>query len=835
MRRPVRARAVRPEKASKKASSGSWRDRLAVLLAIGTVAILGSTFLLSRDTQFLMPGPLASAHGAIENCSACHTKSGRGKLTWIHGLVAGDPLADSNACLTCHKMPDTAFNAHSAAAAVLEESTERLSTVAAATPAPLSARAQNAAFPTGRVTERDLYCATCHQEHQGASFDLTKLSNEQCHSCHVVKFDTFDSHHPKFEDYPFKRRTRLIYDHAGHFGKHYPEVAQKDPAKRVPETCSTCHSSREDKRLMAVAPFEQTCATCHLDQITGKERASGPKGIAFLSLPGLDLQTLNSKNASVGEWPGESEADLAPFMKVMIGRTEKGRSVIEAVDSLDLQDLSGASDDQIEAVTNLVWEIKKVFYALISGKASDVLGDLNVAGGRKLSPNLIADLTAGIPRDVLIGAQQQWLPNLAAEMANRTNPGSAPQAPLGSGARQAPSRSDPESGTPNPQGATERASEAEPDDSEATLSSEDTGSPSTKPESDGSALGEEPSGPGDPLSPGAAGSEPAGKARPNAQACVLAVFGQCLLFKDQAAERDGAAGQTNTTVRNPNAPRRSPAAALPPPMRAGLKGAGQPAQPRSPDQTDDLLVLTEEEIREMNARGYGASQPDEAAGQVDAADVIGSLQSAEPASSVDANAAVVRIESDVDPESWAEYGGWYWQDHAIYYRPTGHKDKFIYSWLTLTGPHAPIGADGPAAAVFEALTHKDAPGSCTKCHSIDDAQGQGRAVRFSPLSTANKQGRFTSFVHEPHFGILGSQNSGCLTCHDLGEGRPYLKSYEQGNPKSFVSNFGSVKKETCQTCHTSSMARQDCLLCHKYHVDGVITPIIDTRLPAPQP
>ena len=42
---------------------------------------------------------------------------------------------------------------------------------------------------------------------------------------------------------------------------------------------------------------------------------------------------------------------------------------------------------------------------------------------------------------------------------------------------------------------------------------------------------------------------------------------------------------------------------------------------------------------------------------------------------------MITIESDVDPESWAEYGGWYRQDYAIFYRPTGHKDKFIYSWL----------------------------------------------------------------------------------------------------------------------------------------------------------
>jgi hypothetical protein len=117
------------------------RDRLALLLALATVVCLGSALFLSKDTQllrFLMPGPLASAHGAIERCSACHTQSGSGKLSWLHGLVGGDPLADSKACLTCHKMPDTAFNAHSASAKVLARSTERLSKVAAgrASPSP---------------------------------------------------------------------------------------------------------------------------------------------------------------------------------------------------------------------------------------------------------------------------------------------------------------------------------------------------------------------------------------------------------------------------------------------------------------------------------------------------------------------------------------------------------------------------------------------------------------------------------------------------------------------------------------------------------------------------
>ena len=106
---------------------------------------------------------------------------------------------------------------------------------------------------------------------------------------------------------------------------------------------------------------------------------------------------------------------------------------------------------------------------------------------------------------------------------------------------------------------------------------------------------------------------------------------------------------------------------------------------------------------------------------------------------------MISIESDVDPESWAEYGGWYRQDYAIFYRPTGHKDKFIYSWLFLTGPQAPKGDTSPAAAVFDFLTSKDAQGSCTKCHSVDDIRGKGRVVNFSPISVDEQTGTLHEF------------------------------------------------------------------------------------------
>ena len=879
------------EKPESRPFSSEKRDRIAVLMAVLTAGALVLTFILSGGTQFLMPGPLASAHGAIAKCSACHTASGAGKLSWLHGLVAGDPLADSRACLTCHKMPNTAFNAHSAAPQVLKISADRLRKVAAITPQPESAQLQNIAFPADKVMATGMPCATCHQEHRGAGFKLNEISNAQCQSCHVVKFDSFDGHHPKFDNYPFKRRTRIIYDHAGHFGKHFPEVAKKDPARKIPSTCATCHSSSADKRLMAVAPFTETCTACHLDQIVGNERVSGPKGIAFLTLPGLDLQTLKEKNASIGEWPDGSEAELTPFMKVMISRTERGRALIKVVSGLNLQDLTDASDDQIKAVTNLVWEIKGLFYKLISGKASDVLADLNLGSGGKLSPSLVADLTASLPRDVVISAHQEWLPNLGTEMADgqhtseqdesgwstaitesRLAGSVSPEELLGLGARQAaPKLGQPAAGSDvagtagavrlaqanqqiqtksapgtvakkswqaDPVGRVDKAPEA------AVQAVQPQAAPAAVAAGKADTANAAPSG----------GTEtPAASAPPQNQAA-----GQTddLLYPDGgapeaasgnvaqvAAQPEAPAARIATSNAQPEGAARTPATAnVQPNGGTATLAAAPPPQNRAGGQTDDLLYP---DGGAPEAAGSQAPSNDGAAGSAPpAADASADAPSdaasgdAAPAVGADSAAAepqpraapVISIQSDVDPESWAEYGGWYRQDYAIFYRPTGHKDKFIYSWLVLTGLQAPKGDTSPAAAVFDSLTAKDAQGSCTKCHSVDDIRGKGRLVNFSPRKVESKQGRFTNFVHEPHFGVM--KDRGCLTCHSLAKGSPYLKSYEQSSPQNFASNFGAVKKELCQTCHTSSMARQDCLLCHKYHLNDVITPIMNTRIPA---
>ena len=419
---------------------------------------------------------------------------------------------------------------------------------------------------------------------------------------------------------------------------------------------------------------------------------------------------------------------------------------------------------------------------------------------------------------MVIGAQQQWLPNLATEM---NSPGS--------------------------------------DQSQSEWSTAITAAASATEEESGSDAGQA----APTSSPDVEVSETASIPKLDPPVCTVRIFGQCLMSKGRedkteaakakAAEPEGSAGDASANSETANEadggeetlsadeqPRvATPEGAVAEADTANAEADGgeetlspdeQPLE-KPADQIDELLFPTEDERRAIKD-AETAAKPEGPAGD-DPANSDSEL--AEPQMGV---ATVPGIESNVDAESWAEYGGWYRQDHAIYYRPTGHKDKFIYSWLSLTGPQASKGDTSPAAAVFDFLTGKEAQGSCAKCHSVDDVQNKGQVVNFSPLSVESKQGSFTNFIHEPHFQAVGIgqrigilENRGCLTCHDLEKSPAYLKSYERGNLQNFVSNFGEVKKDLCQSCHNNSTARQDCLLCHKYHVNGVITPIMSTKIP----
>ena len=164
---------------------------------------------------------------------------------------------------------------------------------------------------------------------------------------------------------------------------------------------------------------------------------------------------------------------------------------------------------------------------------------------------LVADLTAGIPRDVIISAQQLWLPNLATEMGKR------------------PVTSD------------------QDQNGWTTMTTEPTSAISAPPEEpSGQDARQEPQ----TLSPRASGSGAAGIAKRDPPPCIVSVLGQCLMFKGaddpaEAGQPEGVAGKSDNANAKPDGRKETPSAGdLPAVMRAGVKGSGGGLLKRWPEK-----------------------------------------------------------------------------------------------------------------------------------------------------------------------------------------------------------------------------------------------------------
>jgi len=392
--------------------------RWAMAVAIGFIVFLVS---FNGDQRFLSPGPLSSVHSSLKSCQNCHANVAAGDFDWMQSIFeTADAPKDSAACSDCHKSGTETLSPHGLAQNKLQALTKRHQGLSRVNPEPILVNFRNAMFPLEEAIQNGVTCSTCHKEHQGKKNDLKFMPDVQCQACHTKQFNSFQDGHPEFTNFPFERRTRIIFDHTAHFAKYIPKTkADGKISSKLPETCADCHKTDGSKGLMVVKRYDTMCAACHAGQIAGAERASGPKGVTLLTLPGLDLAVLRERNADIGEWPEDAEAEISPMMKLLIGSDDKRREMLDAVEKLDLLDLSDASDDDIVLVEKLVWEVKSLIYQFTSIKPQDAMKMLSPEMGGNIDAGLLARLTANMPRDVMLGVQRDWLPNLPAEVLKR--------------------------------------------------------------------------------------------------------------------------------------------------------------------------------------------------------------------------------------------------------------------------------------------------------------------------------------------------------------------------------------------------------------------------------
>ena len=177
-----------------------------------------------------------------------------------------------------------------------------------------------------------------------------------------------------------------------------------------------------------------------------------------------------------------------------------------------------------------------------------------------------------------------------------------------------------------------------------------------------------------------------------------------------------------------------------------------------------------------------------------------------------------------------EFGGWFGDFTELKYRPMGHADPVVEGWIEFAIAAETLSDDDDqnarALAMRDALlSPKDGPGACLKFHSVR-AFEMGPAVNWTYEYQASADRPHYWYSHDAHLKIVGvggipfsDPSRGCATCHKLNPKADFAASFGTFDAHEFSSNFHSIKRETCAQCHAEGRVRQDCQLCHRYHLE----------------
>ncbi|MEM7017570.1 MAG: hypothetical protein AAF512_09575, partial [Pseudomonadota bacterium] len=309
-------------------------------------------------------------------------------------------------CLNCHSFGESPLTAHAQTPNALAQLTAQANT------GHMPETLTRAVFDNQMEDQEKFSCAICHHEHHGGKKPQTVMRSHRCQACHQGQFDRFSNGHPEFSNFPYERRTRLIFDHVSHFGKHF--VDSKTEGRR-PEDCGHCHHPDDAGEQMVVKRFEDVCAECHIEQIEGRSRA-GAKGLPVLTVPGLDFKSLQAAGLSIGTWPEYADDSLNPFMKLLLSDTFEMRQALATLGNVDLLDLREAELTELNAAAKLAWGVKQLFHELRLRGQLGLKARLERVFGDALSNTQLAGLSGLLPAEVVSAAQLEWFPEIDQEI-----------------------------------------------------------------------------------------------------------------------------------------------------------------------------------------------------------------------------------------------------------------------------------------------------------------------------------------------------------------------------------------------------------------------------------
>jgi hypothetical protein len=166
--------------------------------------------------------------------------------------------------------------------------------------------------------------------------------------------------------------------------------------------------------------------------------------------------------------------------------------------------------------------------------------------------------------------------------------------------------------------------------------------------------------------------------------------------------------------------------------------------------------------------------------------------------------------------------GWFRDDqlYRISYRPVGHQDQLLKSWIDLATSIAEADTRTEFAPLFRMATATSGVGTCLNCHSADKQSDNTWFVNWQAQYRDPSVGAFARFSHGPH--LVQPHLRDCKSCHELNPQSANADTFGHFNPAHAVSNFFPITKSNCTSCHASGLTDNGCTQCHNYHVGSKI-------------
>jgi len=383
----------------------SIRQKRSLVVKWSVFAIFAMMMLLLNShtkATFFSPGDLSFKHGKIDQCSTCHEVFDKSFFNWVKQALSGENTIDnSKKCLDCHKFGENAHQPHGLARDDLQQLKKNKK-------------------ETNNREDKQLACLSCHLEHHGADSDLTDVAKQNCAYCHRLDQSVINAQHPEFNHYPYKRNTRIIFDHTTHAKKYYYNKAGDQLLDTAPESCQSCHQSDSRANKMMQHAYAKDCKACHKDIFEESE------SFIVFEIPELafDATELNV------QWPEGASGTLTHFM-IMLLATDS--LFVEAV--ADLDDYFDLSELDKQKTKKIVKSIKKLFFEIdqqgpIVFKKRLVSAfncQLNEQGQfdsdslctvKKAELDLMVKL---FPLKLFCEAKQRWFPSLSRTFVNTQN------------------------------------------------------------------------------------------------------------------------------------------------------------------------------------------------------------------------------------------------------------------------------------------------------------------------------------------------------------------------------------------------------------------------------